>query len=382
MRQNEKKLSDHSNILVVAGGQKDNQSAAHNQRKVLDILSSVGYKICLITHCDDSSNFPIQDSCIKHLKSYNNPISSFILEQISEIKAIYEMNCKKNVQNILFTMGRDLHILPILFSKILGKKVFLRSSGRSTRIITKYLDNKNFLKIWIFKMIEKINYCLVNSIFTECEYAIKDNNFEKYGKTYSLNLYTDTHRFISTKKLFERTYDIGYIGRFHEEKGIINIIKSVKDIVKHYPNIKIFIAGEGYLLDELNSLIKRDNIQNNVYMHQWISHSELPEFLNQIKIILNPSIKEGLPNMILEAMACKTAVLATSVGAIPAIIKDGETGFIMDNNSPECIAHNVIRVLQSPNLDQITKSGRQLVENNYSFEKTLKTWKMVFQEVE
>lgn len=382
MRQNEKKLSDNSNILVVAGGQKDNQSAAHNQRKVLDILNSVGYEICLITHCDDSSNFPIPDSCIKHLKSYNNPISSFILEQISEMKAIHEINCKKNIETILFSFGRDLHILPILFSKILGKKVFLRSDGKPTRIIKEYLDNKNFLKIWIFKMIEEINYRLVNSIFTECEYAIKDNNFEKYRKTYSLNLYTDTHRFISTKKLFERTFDIGYIGRFHEEKGILNIIKSAKNIVQHYPNIKFFIAGEGYLLDDIIDLIEYDNIEKNVYLHQWISHSELPEFLNQIKIILNPSIKEGLPNMILEAMSCKTVVLATPVGAIPAIIRDGETGFIMEDNSPECIAHNVIRVLQSPNLEQITESGRQLVEDNYSFEKTLKTWKMVFADVE
>jgi len=307
---------------------------------------------------------------------------SFIFQQIDEMQVIYKFNHKKDIKVVFFIFGRDLQILPIILSKFLRKKVFIRSDSRPTRIITEYLENKNPLKIWLFTIIEEINYRLADSIFTECEYAIKDNNLEKYGKTSSLNLYTDTHRFISTKKLFERSFDVGYIGRFHEEKGILNIINSIKIITQHYPDIKIFIAGEGHLLDELINIIKRDNIQKNVHLHQWIPHSELPEFLNQIKILLNPSIKEGLPNMILEAMACETIVLATPVGAIPGVVRDGETGFIMENNSPKCIADNVIRVLQSPDQEQVAERGRKLVEENYSFEKTVETWKRVLQEVE
>lgn len=66
-------------------------------------------------------------------------------------------------------------------------------------------------------------------------------------------------------------------------------------------------------------------------------------------------------------------MLATSVGAIPDVIIDGKNGFIMENNSPECIVENVIRALNFPDLEQIAENGKRFVEENFSFEK--KPWK-------
>jgi len=71
-------------------------------------------------------------------------------------------------------------------------------------------------------------------------------------------------------------------------------------------------------------------------------------------------------------------VLATPVGAIPDVIIDGKTGFIMENNSPECIAENVIRVLASPDLEQIAEEGRRFVEENFTFEKVVENWREFF----
>ena len=82
----------------------------------------------------------------------------------------------------------------------------------------------------------------------------------------------------------------------------------------------------------------------------------------------------------LEAMACGTPVLATPVGAIPDVIIDGKTGFIMESNSPECIAANVVRALSSPDLERIAEDGRRFVEENFSFEKTVENWKRILQD--
>ncbi len=60
-------------------------------------------------------------------------------------------------------------------------------------------------------------------------------------------------------------------------------------------------------------------------------------------------------------MGCGTPVLATLVGGVPDVIKDGKMGFIMENNSPECIAKNVMRTPEHPDLERIVKNARALV---------------------
>ena len=79
----------------------------------------------------------------------------------------------------------------------------------------------------------------------------------------------------------------------------------------------------------------------------------------------------------LEAMACGTPVLATPVGAIPDVIKDEETGFIMKDNSPECIARNVIRALNHSNLEQVAQNARALVEKEFTFEKAVERYREI-----
>jgi len=74
-------------------------------------------------------------------------------------------------------------------------------------------------------------------------------------------------------------------------------------------------------------------------------------------------------------MACGTPVLATSVSAIPDVIKDCETGFMMEDNSPEVIAANVIRALEHPDLEGIAQRAQALVERKFTFERAVERWR-------
>jgi glycosyltransferase involved in cell wall biosynthesis len=123
--------------------------------------------------------------------------------------------------------------------------------------------------------------------------------------------------------------------------------------------------------------LNENDLNTKVKLLGWISHHNLPQYLNECKLIILPSFTEGLPSIILEAMACGTPVLATPVGAILDYIKDGETGFIMENNSPECIAGNIIRALNHPNLKQIAENGRKVVEKEFTFEKAVESYKNI-----
>jgi len=80
-------------------------------------------------------------------------------------------------------------------------------------------------------------------------------------------------------------------------------------------------------------------------------------------------------------MTCCTPILATPVGAIPDIIKDGETGFIMKNNFPACIAANILRALEDPNLEKIAMNAKKIVDKEFTFNNTVYQWKKILNEI-
>ena len=80
-------------------------------------------------------------------------------------------------------------------------------------------------------------------------------------------------------------------------------------------------------------------------------------------------------------MACGTPVLATPVGGVPDVIKDDETGFIIEDNSPECIAENVERALNSPDLDKIVKNARELVEKEFTYEAAVERYREILENI-
>jgi glycosyltransferase involved in cell wall biosynthesis len=161
----------------------------------------------------------------------------------------------------------------------------------------------------------------------------------------------------------------------------MNFVQAVPEALKKQYNLEFLIGGDGLLRPEIAKYLDAHNLHNKVKMTAgWLDHdTELPGYLNKLKLLVLPSYTEGLPNITLEGMACGTPVLATPVGAIPDIIKDGETGFIMENNSPECIAENIIRALNHPNLEQIARNARALVEREFTFEKAVERYRDILE---
>lgn len=126
---------------------------------------------------------------------------------------------------------------------------------------------------------------------------------------------------------------------------------------------------EKYVIDrQLNRKIK---------ILGWISHDRLPIYLNELKLLVLPSYTEGLPNIMLEAMACGTPVLATSVGSIPDIISDGFTGFLLKENSPQNVADNILRALEHPDLHRVADKARDLVRIHFTYEAAVERYKKV-----
>jgi glycosyltransferase involved in cell wall biosynthesis len=309
-----------------------------------------------------------------------NPFSrivSYIFTQIRMSISIIKM--AKNVDIWLFFFGGDLLIFPVISAIITRKTVVMLFS--SSEFLMSESRKSNFSVI--IRIISKINYSLFDKLILYSPALISEWNLESYRHKiiFAHRHFLNFNTFTVTTPLFNRPPLIGYIGRLSREKGIQNFTKALPTIIGNRKDLRVFIGGDGELKDSIEKSLKGFELTNNVDLPGWISHEDLPHYMNQLHLLIIPSYTEGLPNIMLEAMACGTPVLATSVGGIPDVIRDGETGFIMEDNSPECIAMNVTRALGSPDLERVAERGRRFVEGNYTFESVVARWKNIFEDL-
>ena len=191
----------------------------------------------------------------------------------------------------------------------------------------------------------------------------------------------DFNKFKLIKNYDSRINVIGYIGRLNKEKGILNFVDSIPKILCQMNNLKFFIAGDGPLLGEIENYLILHNLKNKVQLLGWIPHDKLPDHLNELKLLVIPSYTESGPIIALESMACGTPIVATKVGHILNMIKDEENGFIMDNNSPECISKYILRALTSPNINKIILNAQNFVKNEFTYDVAIEKYKKIIEDL-
>lgn len=315
------------------------------------------------------------------LSKYLNFVADFILTQLKFSHTMIKIS--KDVDIVIFFIG-ILFLLPMLFAKLLRKKTIIIATGSFSKGVKTTTRKSLFgysgiILGYIYGILEKINYVLSDMIVVYTGNLIQFLGLEKHRNKILVahRHFMDFDKFKMKKKFDERENLIGYIGRLSEEKGVLNFVKAIPKISKERREIKFLIGGEGYLRDKIEEYLDEKNLNNKVKLASWIPHDKVADYLNELKLVVLPSYTEGLPNVMLEAMACGTPVLATPVGGVPDVIKDGVTGFILEDNSPECIAENVVRVLNYPNLDEIVKNARELIEKGYTYEAAVERYREI-----
>ena len=339
-------------------------------RNLVDIAYPLTDNLYLLTGNAGYSFFKQEQRIRVNGIQYNlgsNILTKIVRYAFAQLQISYKLaQASKKIDLFIFFTGGPILLLPMLTSKLLRKRVILAVSGSDTQS----LQARNSVLSLPVRFMVRINLELSNNIVLYSQALIRQYNLQKYRHKISIahRHFLDLDKFKLLNQLSERENLVGYIGRLSEEKGILNFVKAIPGILKQQDEAKFLIGGEGRLRDKIDKYLDQENLNSKVKLLGWIPHDELPKYLDELKLLVLPSYTEGLPNIMLEAMACGTPVLATPVGAIPDILKDEETGFIMKDNSPECIARNVIRALNHPDLEQITVNAHQLVGKEYTYE--------------
>lgn len=272
------------------------------------------------------------------------------------------LKARDKIDVIIFYMAYPYYLLPLITSKILKK--------RAVEVITRGGNKRGIPKL--LSLQDPLLYVLLDGISLESTTLLGEAGLENFRD----KLLADGARFIDLDKyeiqrsINERKNVIGYVGRLNREKGITEFIGSIPIIAGAQSDTEFLIVGEGNLSDwvkeECERLSREYGIER-ISILGWSPSGEIPKILNTMKILVLPSMGEGLPTIVLESMACGTPVLATPKGAVPALVTDGSTGFLMETSSPDCIAENVKRILDCRNLNEITSNARALIQDKYSY---------------
>jgi D-inositol-3-phosphate glycosyltransferase len=139
-----------------------------------------------------------------------------------------------------------------------------------------------------------------------------------------------------------------FVGRIDPLKGVDNLIK-VLPYLCHIPKLKLMIIGGGEHsqreIEQLQKLARNLEVQNSVDFLGLIKHEELPYFYNAADACVVPSYYESFGLVALESLACGTPVVATDVGNHKNLIRQGETGYVIEDNDPRCLADRIALLL-------------------------------------
>jgi glycosyltransferase involved in cell wall biosynthesis len=160
---------------------------------------------------------------------------------------------------------------------------------------------------------------------------------------------------------------VGVVARLDLQKGFEYLLRAARELCKTFPGLKIVIAGEGPDRNRIEEMIQQYGLQSSVVLAG--QQSNMPAVYAAMDIFVLPSLNEGLPMTVLEAMAASKPVIATRVGAIPSVIKDGENGLLVAPKDSEGLRNAVASLLNDPERRrQLGDQAHAWVSQNYTSE--------------
>ena len=355
------------------------------------LVSPLTSKLFLITG-GDYRNDAHEMEIIRIKARRRSSLVSKTLEQASAQMRISRtlLNLRDEIDILIFFGGAGLAV-PLVFARFLRLKcIIVLTSLGAPPVIRATLANGahgqfgELSRLRIQAILERLSYFFADELIVYSPSIVEEAGLRKYehkiiiAHEHLINF--DQYRL--KNDIERRDNVIGYIGRLKHEKGIMNLVKAIPEVLRQAEDATFLIIGEGHLEGEIRTYLGTHRLRDKVTLVGWIPHQELPDYLTRLKLLVLPSYTEGLPNTMLEAMACGTPVLAASVGAIPDVLKDNETGFLMQENSSACLAKTIVEALKDPELKCITTKARSLVENEFQYETLVETWRSILSPTE
>lgn len=290
-----------------------------------------------------------------------------------------------HMNNIISELHPDIVIsflpsssLPLCMLKLLKGSFNLIVSERS---ITLHMGLRQRIMYWLYKFADII----VCNSKTQSSFIVR--NYPRYKlKTHTITNFVNVEEFFYKKKSksdFERTNCI-FVGRFTEAKNIPLFLEAIRELCNRGYDLTVDFYGHSEEKDYAkycSQLLKDLDLENVVSFN--MSDPNIVEKYHQANLFCLPSIREGYPNVLCEAMSCGLPVLASNISDNSLIMRDGYNGFIFDPNSLQSIVNAFIRFINLSASEKVnmSKRSRELALKKFSKEDFINKYQDIIKQV-
>jgi glycosyltransferase involved in cell wall biosynthesis len=285
-------------------------------------------------------------------------------------------------EDVILFFGSTSYVLPIIFARLVGKTVLIEPRGdvpltlqlrwqqRLPQPVAKLLAD-------LVRLLEAVSYHAASGIITYTPSMATQLSLDRFDEKLYPNgaRYVDSELFSPQVPYEDRECVVGYLGRLDEEKGVRTLAAVAKQVPK---DVTFVFAGDGELKDWLEAELADEIAAGSVEIAGWVDHNDVPQLLNRFKLLILPSQPtEGLPTAVLESMACGTPVYATPVSGTPDVVRNGETGFLIDEYSPDAIVAQISTILSRKGLSEISDEARAEILQTYTFDHSVDRYREI-----
>jgi starch synthase (maltosyl-transferring) len=188
----------------------------------------------------------------------------------------------------------------------------------------------------------------------------------------------DTDRFKPVAT--EPAFDLVSVTRLERNKGVFDLLAAMRLVTARRPGTRLLLIGNGSERERLEKSLRDDNLTGAVELSGWRDKTEVE--LARGRLLVLASHEEGMPNVVLEAMASGMPVVATAVGGTVEVIGPGTTGVLVPPRSPEALADALLFYLNQPTLMTIHgAAGRQRVVEHFTIARTVHAYERLYREL-
>lgn len=170
-----------------------------------------------------------------------------------------------------------------------------------------------------------------------------------------------------------------YVGRFDLRKGLFDLLSAVKFL--HFAGMRLVMVGKGPLESVLKARIRALGLEDRVELRGYVPRKDLVHLYQASEVFVLPSRYEGLPTVLLEAMACGTACVSTTVGGVPELVKQSVNGILVPPADPEALAAAIQGLHEdSRTRSEIGREARRRIVSRFSWQSIAANFERIYLE--